>query len=210
MKRWPAYRGSGIVLCLWAVFAGAGLGCHADRVDPAYLTLVEQQHDLPSTGELGIGDTFYLRVYGEDGLSGEFTVAPNGTINYPHVGRFAASGRTCAQVEEYLTQHLSDGFLRQPSVSCTITEYRSKQIFVFGEVASPGSFPYRTDISIIEAFALAGGFSERARTNDIKLTRVIDGTEIQVRIPMQDIVEGKQRNLRLLPGDIIFVPQTAY
>lgn len=185
-------------------------GCRAERVDPGYLALVELQHDLPATGELGVGDSFKLRVYGESELSGEFTIAPNGTVNYPYVGRFEAAGMTCAEVEEFLTEGLQNGFLRSPSISCTITEYKSKQIFIFGEVANPGSFPYRTDISIIEAFALAGGFSERARTNNIKLTRVIDGMEVQVRIPMQDIVEGRQRNLKLLSGDIIFVPESAY
>lgn len=189
----------------------ATTACGTDRrVDPGYLALVEHSHELPATGELGVGDTFTLRVFGEEDLSGEFTVASDGSVNYPHVGRFRASGMTCADVEVFLTEGLSNGFLRNPSVSCTITEYRSKQIFVFGEVESPGSFPYRTDISIIEAFALAGGFTERARSNNTKLTRVIDGVEVQVRVPMQEIVEGRQRNIRLLPGDIIFVPESAY
>lgn len=185
-------------------------GCGSDRVDPGYLALVEQQHELPSTGELGVGDIFELRVYGEEDLSGTFTVAADGTVNYPHVGRFRASGLTCAEVEELLADGLKQGFLRKPSVACSITEYKSKQIFVLGEVQNPGSIPYRTDISIIEAFALAGGFSNRASSNNTKLTRVIDGVEVQVRVPMQEIVEGRQRNLKLLPGDIVFVPESAY
>lgn len=186
------------------------VGCGRDRVDPGYLALVDQQHELPSTGELGVGDIFELRVFGEEDLSGTFTVASDGTVNYPHVGRFRASGLTCAEVEEFLAEGLKNGFLRKPSVACTITEYKSKQIFVLGQVQNPGSIPYRTDISIIEAFALAGGFSERASSNNTKLTRVIDGVEVQVRVPMQEIVEGRQRNLKLLPGDIVFVPESAY
>jgi protein involved in polysaccharide export with SLBB domain len=204
------YWRAALVWLLVLVCGGVVWGCASDRVDPGYLALVDQQHDLPSTGELGVGDQFHLRVYGEAELSGDFTVAADGTVNYPHVGRFRAAGMTCAEVEDYLTEGLKKGFLRNPSLNCSITEYRSKQIFIFGEVEAPGSFPYRTDISIIEAFALAGGFSDRANTNNTKLTRVVDGVEIQVRIPMQEIVEGRQRNLRLLPGDVIFVPATAY
>lgn len=185
-------------------------GCGSERVDPGYEALLDEQHDLPPTGQLGVGDEFRLQVYEEEGLSGDFTVASNGTINYPHVGRIQVAGMTCAEVEEYITEGLQSGFLRTPSVSCTITEYNSKQIFVFGEVQNPGSFPYRTDISIIEAFALAGGFSERASSNNTKLTRVIDGVEMQIRIPMQEIVEGRQQNLSLLPGDVIYVPESAY
>ena len=187
-----------------------GWGCSSANVDPAYEALVEQQHDLPPTGQLGVNDEFRLRVYEEDGLSGSFTVASDGTINYPHIGRIEVAGMTCAEVEEYITEGLSNGFLRSPSVSCTITEYKSKQIFVFGAVQSPGSIPYRTDISIIEAFAVTGGFSDRANSNRTKLTRVIDGVEMQIQIPMQEIVEGRQQNLQLLPGDIIYVPRSSY
>lgn len=186
------------------------VGCGTSDVDPAYEALVEQQHDLPPTGQLGVGDQFELRVYEEDSLSGEFTVASNGTINYPHVGRIQVAGMTCAEVEDYIMEGLRDGILRTPSVSCSITEYKSKQIYVFGEVSDPGSFPYRTDITIVEAFALAGGFTERARANNTKLTRIIDGVEMQFRVPMQEIVEGRQRNLQLLPGDVIYVPQSSY
>lgn len=196
-----------LISMIWAIFA---FGCASADVDPAYEALVEQQHDLPPTGQLGVGDQFELRVYEEESLSGEFTVASNGTINYPHIGRIQVSGMTCAEVEDYVMEGLQDGILRHPSVSCSITEYKSKQIYLFGEVADPGSFPYRTDITIVEAFALAGGFTERARSNNTKLTRVIDGVEMQFRVPMQEIVEGRQRNLQLLPGDVIYVPQSSY
>lgn len=201
----------GILGCLGISLLGiAGVGCSSHSVDPAYEVLVEQQHDLPPTGQLGVDDKFELRVYEEESLSGEFTIAPNGTINYPHLGRIQVSGMTCAEVEDYITQGLSDGILRSPSVSCSITEYNSKQIYLFGEIEDPGTIPYRTQLTIVEAFALAGGFTERARANNTKLTRVIDGVEMQFRIPMQEIVEGRQRNLQLLPGDVIYVPQSSY
>lgn len=185
--------------------------CGTSSVDPGYEALVEQdrQQQFPPTGQLGVGDQFYLRVYGEDSLSGEYTVASNGTINYPHVGRIQVAGMTCAELEEYVSEGLSQGFLRQPFVSCTITEYNSNQVYVFGQVENPGAFPYRSQISVIEALALAGGSSERANTNHTKLTRVVDGQEIQIRIPMQDILEGRQQNVRLLPGDVLYVPESA-
>lgn len=207
----PWELGKYAVAALAAVAVTTALiGCGTTDVDPGYEALVEQQHDLPPTGQLGVGDEFRIRVYEEEGLSGDFTVASNGTVNYPHIGRITVAGMTCAELEEYITEGLQDGFLRSPSVSCTITEYKSQQIYVFGEVKNPGSFPYQTDLSIIEAFARAGGFSERANTNRTKLTRVVDGVEVQIEIPMQEIVEGRQRNLRLLPGDVIYVPQSAY
>lgn len=195
--------------------AGLGLltvlssACGTTDVDPGYEALVEEQHELPPTGQLGPGDEFELRVYYEESLSGGFRVASNGTISYPHIGRIDVEGMTCAELEEFIAEGLSDGVLRSPDVSCSITEYNSQQIYVFGEVANPGSYPYRTDLSIVSALALAGGASERANSNDTKLTRVVDGNEIQVEIPMQEIVEGRQPDLQLLPGDVIYVPQSA-
>jgi polysaccharide export outer membrane protein len=187
-------------------------GCSHERVDPAYLALVEQQSKQsgPVAGSLGPSDKFEIRVHEEKELSGEYTVSSDGTINYPHVGRISVDGMTCGQVERTITEGLADGYLRKPSVSCSILEYNSKKIFVFGEVKKPGSYPYNTNLTIVDAFALAGGFSERANSNDTKLTREVNDVEVQVRIPMQEIVEGRRKNLKLLPGDIVFVPESAY
>src|SRR5690554_6139533 len=129
--------GRNVATLAWILFILAMLGlssCAHERVDPAYLALVDQQHEIPLMGELGPGDKFNIRVFGEEGLTGEFIVSADGTMNYPHVGRFEVSGMTCADVEETITHGLQQGFVRRPAVSCTILEYNSKQIFVFGEV----------------------------------------------------------------------------
>lgn len=188
----------------------ATAGCGPTEVDPAYEALVEQESSVPAIGELGAGDKFELRVHNEPELSGEFTVSSEGTINYPYLGRLKVDGKTCADLENEITGGLSNGYLNNPSVRCSITEYNSKRIFIFGEVKQPGSFPYRSNITIIEAMALAGGFAERADTNRTKLSRIIKGTEIQVQIPVQEIVEGRSRNIKLLPGDIVYVPTAPY
>jgi polysaccharide export outer membrane protein len=197
---------------LVGILTVALIGCEPQRVDPGYTALVEMQEkgETPTAGALGPTDKFSLRVFEEKELSGEFTVAPDGTINYPHIGRVKVEGKTCAGIERTLTEGLEDGYLREATVSCTIVEYNSKRIFIFGEVKEPGSFPYKTNITIIDAFALAGGFTNRANSNSTRLTRVINGEEVQVRIPMQEIVEGRRKNLKLLPGDIVYVPERAY
>jgi polysaccharide export outer membrane protein len=187
-----------------------GVACGSGEVDPAYEALVEQQGQGPPSGELGVGDRFELSVHGQPDLSGVFTVSDEGTINFPYVGRLQVDGKTCADVERTLTEGLSDGYLQNPSVRCSITEFNSKRIYVFGEVKSPGSFAYRSNITIIEGIALAGGFAENANSNGTKLSRVVNNTEIQVRVPMQDIVEGKSKNFKLVPGDIVFVPERPY
>lgn len=197
-----------LILC-----AGWGLlACASDRVDPAYQALVEQQasYQAPAGGALGPGDKFAIRVHEESELSGEYTVAEDGTVNYPYIGRIDVREKTCHELESIIYEGLSDGYLRSPSVSCAVVEYNSKKIFVFGEVGSPGSFPYQSNLTLVDAFALAGGVTSRANANHTKLTRRLSDADVQVRVPMQEIVEGRRSNLRLLPGDIIYVPESAF
>lgn len=195
---------------LFVLFLLIVVGCGRGQVDPAYEALVDQSNEVPPSGELGVGDKFELRVHNDENLSGEFTVSNEGTITYPYLGKVVVKGKTCGEVESEISAGLADGYLTNPSVRCGITEYNSKQIFIFGEVKKPGSFPYKSNITIIEGVALAGGFSERANSNGTKLSRAINGVEVQVTVPTQDIVEGKARNIKLLPGDIIYVPELPY
>jgi len=186
-------------------------GCFFSRsVDPAYEALVEGSQEAPETGELGADDRIKLRIFNEEELSGEFTVSEEGTINYPHLGRLKVAGLTCGELEERIETGLRDGYLKEPSASCSIVEYNSKRIYVLGEVKEPGSYPYKANLTIVEAFALAGGATNRAAKNKTKLTREVEGEDVQVRVPMQDIVEGRRKNLRLLPGDVVYVPESAY
>jgi polysaccharide export outer membrane protein len=201
-----------LLLAAVALLLGGAMACAVDRVDPAYQALVEQQatRSAPIAGSLGPGDKFLIRVHEEKELSGEYTVSADGTVNYPYIGRIDVQGMTCGHLERTITRGLGDGYLRNPSVSCSIVEYNSKKVFVFGEVEEPGSFPYKSNLTLVDAFALAGGVTARANANDTKLTRQINGAEIQVRVPMQEIVEGRRSNLKLLPGDILYVPESAF
>lgn len=185
-------------------------GCTTQQVDPLYTELLTLQSDVPTTEDLGPGDKISIKVLHEEDLSGEFTVSPAGTISYPYVGRIDVSGKTCLNLEDAIAEGLRQGYLANPSVSCSIMEYNSKRVFVFGEVNTQGPQPYRANSTIIDVIAQAGGFSERALRDRTKLNRVIEGERLQVEIPVQQIIEGGQPNLVVLPGDVIFVPTSPW
>jgi len=174
------------------------------------LALLEQQGEVPESGELGKGDKFEIRVRNEPGLTGEYIVGSDGSITFHFIGKIKVVGKDCPEVEGLIRDGLRDKYIKNPSVLCTITEYNSKRVLLLGQIKKPGSFPYRANITIVEAMALAGGFSDRADANSTKLSRTINGTEIQVRVPVQDIVEGLSRNIKLLPGDIVYVPKGSF
>lgn len=180
-------------------------------VDPAYEALTKRTAaNQPDTGQLGPGDRIKIRVFEEKELSGEFTISDKGTINYPYAGRIDIAGLTCAEVEQTISSKLKEGYLRDPDVSCSIKAYKSKRIYVLGEVKKPGSYAYKSNLTIVEAFAIAGGSTEKANMGGTKLTRLVDGKEVQVRVPMQAIVEGRRDNIELLPGDVVYVPESAF
>lgn len=197
-------------VCVALVFGLLCVACEEPKPDPLYEELIEKHNALPITEDLGAGDRILITVLHEEDLSGEFSVSPAGTISYPYVGRINVVGKTCLNIEDDITNALKNGYLAEPSVACSIVEYNSKQFFVFGEVKSPGAFPYKSNSTIIEAVAVAGGFGVRAEGNRARLNRVVDGVSVQVEVPVQDIIEGKKKNLTILPGDVIFVPKTPW
>ena len=170
---------------------------------------IPSQKKMTEAATIGVEDVFTVQVYRQKEMSGDYRVAPDGSINFPLVGHVVVEGLTSSQVAELLTEKLST-YLKRPYVSVYIKEFNSKKIFVFGEVKKPGTFRYEDDMSVIQAITMAGGFTERAAANRTSVTRIVDGKEYQVVIPVEDIAEGKAKNFYLQAGDIIFTPQTYF
>lgn len=198
---------------LLALLLGVAPACRtaappAPTLSPA--SAVETQAaSVPSGGTLGPGDMVEVRVFQEPDSSGVWRVSPEGTIDYPLCGKVELKGRTSSSAADALRQCLAR-YLRHPQVSVLIREYNSKKVFVFGEVQKPGTFPLDGEMSIIQAITLAGGFTKLAAKNSTNVTRIIDGQERKIRVPVEDIGVGREKNFLLQPGDIVFVPESFF
>lgn len=165
----------------------------------------------PATAStLGPGDVVEVRVFQEADLSGPFRISPEGTIDYPLCGRVTVGGKTSSAVADVLTECLKNGYLKKPSVAVLVREYNSKKVFVFGEVQRPGTFAYEENMSIVQAVTLAGGFTKLASKNAINVTRLVEGQETKIRVAVEDIGIGREKNFVLQPGDIVFVPESFF
>jgi protein involved in polysaccharide export with SLBB domain len=162
-----------------------------------------------ASNTLGPGDVVEVRVFQEPDHSGIWRLSPEGTIDYPLCGKVELAGRTSSTAADSLSQCLAR-YLRRPQVSVLIREYNSKKIFVFGEVQKPGTFPYDQEMTIVQAITLAGGFTKLAAKNDTNVTRTVDGQERKIRVPVEDIGVGREKNFLLQPGDIVFVPESFF
>lgn len=181
------------------------LGCRRPIGDE-YLRYAQMSYDASAFNRLGVGDTFELRVFRQEEMSGDYTVSQSGTIAFPFIGSVTVQDRTCGEVEAEIAARLAENVLVDPTVSCRVLELRSLRIVVNGEVRDPGRFGYSDDLSVVEAIALAGGINENAVGDRVIVTRVIDGVTHEITVPFREIVRGSAPNFRLWPNDIVTVP----
>jgi polysaccharide export outer membrane protein len=147
--------------------------------------------------QLGPGDRIQVTVFGVAELSGEFTVSDTGTVSMPLAGQVVVNNQTTAQVEQTLSRRLaSGGLVQNPQVSVNVVRYR--QVFVVGEVTRAGGFDYFSGMTVINAVALAGGYTIRASRGRVSVVRGGDAGRAQV--PVTD-------STFLMPGDVIQVPE---
>lgn len=192
MTRYP------FVFVLAMICAGCG--------DPPPSRYPTQQVYVEDT-TLGAGDIFEVRVFRQDDMTGTYSVSAEGTISFPLVGEIQAEGKTPAQIERELRERLADGYLRDPQVSVLVKEYKSKKISVLGEVREPGTLTYADGMTVVEAVARAGGFTDMARKNAVTVSRTIDDEKTQYTVPVESIGQGKADNFFVRPGDVVFVPR---
>ncbi|MCJ9429952.1 polysaccharide biosynthesis/export family protein [Kordiimonas marina] len=146
--------------------------------------------------ELGPGDKIRVTVYGEDDLSGEFELDGTGIVAMPLIGPVNIGNKDLDSAEALITQKLADGYLINPRVSIEVLNYRP--FYILGEVKKPGSYPYVNGMTVLNAIALASGYTYRANENKITITRRVDGKDQKITVDNTTIV---------LPGDIIRVPE---
>lgn len=191
----------GLTLAVW------GCGGARGTAAPSVTTPPEQFSD----SALGTGDVFEVRVFGEGDLSGKYRVDPEGTIDFPLVGRTEVAGLLPSEVASSLRDALkTQGYLRDPQVSVFVEEYVSKQISVLGAVARPGTFPVTPGMTAVQAISLAGGFTPLASRDQTRITRRADGQVVRFRVDVEDITTGRTPDPPVRPGDMIFVPERIF
>lgn len=135
---------------------------------------------------LGPNDVIRIQVLGEDDLTTEGKVGGDGKITFPLLGVLDIQGRTVQQLREELTARLADGYLKQPKVSVSIVRFRN--VYISGEVKTPGGYPYEEGLTVRKAISLAGGLTERAEKRGIKVTRATEGHVDTVSVDLSALV----------------------
>ena len=144
---------------------------------------------------LGSGDQVRIITFGEDQLTGEFRVDDQGRISLPLLGSVTAAGLVPQELESKIGGGLkSRNLLRNPSVSVEVLAYRP--VFVLGEVAKPGQYPYQPGMTMLTTVAVAGGFTYRGVQDYADVVRTNKGTAQEGLITPSSFIA---------PGDVIKV-----
>ena len=171
---------------------------------------------------IGPLDVLNIKVFNESDMSGPFSVDSDGTITFPLLGRIPVGGKTPRDVEAYLLKVLTGAYLKNPVVSVEIGNYRSRAIFILGEVKAPGKYSIEGPMTLLEVLAKAGSLTPLAG-NSIIVQRYKDGLAAAVsnepmlpgdprgaevmRVNVADLNEGRlNTNILLQDSDTIVVP----
>jgi polysaccharide export outer membrane protein len=193
-----------VVLTVLSGLLGCGQQLPKTSAPPAAV------EDMLADDQVGVDDTFEVRVYGEPDLSGIYRVATDGTIDFPLAGRVPVAGLRIGDIQERLAARLKEGYLKSPQVTALMKEWNSRKVSVLGQVQKPGPVAYHPHMTIVDAIALAGGFTGIAAKNAVSLRREVGGNVQSHIYRVADITEGRSNNVLVLPGDVLVVEERLF
>jgi polysaccharide export outer membrane protein len=148
---------------------------------------------------LGSGDKVRITVFNEETLSGEYEVDGSGTLALQLIGSIKVLGKSIPEVTALIVGKLKQGYLQNPSVAIEVLHYRP--FYVLGEVKEPGKYPYVSGMTVLNAIALAGGYTYRGKKDRAMVIRSSDPEKKEQRVAPNDVI---------MPGDIIRVPERVF
>lgn len=157
---------------------------------------------------IGDQDTLHITVWQNEDLTQDVTVRPDGKISFPLIGDVTAMGLTLTQLRDSMTKGLKE-YIKDPLVSISVKRLGASKVIVLGQVVYPGVYGVSGRKTILEAIALAGGFTNDAVASSVILVRggmeKPKGQRLDLNKPLGG--KGSSDNLELESEDIVFVPK---
>jgi polysaccharide export outer membrane protein len=170
-----------------------------------------QPRQTPPVGEvyvIGPQDSLSIIVTDEADLTNKYRVDTDGTITMPYLNRVPVAGLTLAEAQVKIAQMLQAGYLRNPQVRVEVDQFKSRRVFVSGEVRTPGYVTMAgTTMTLLEALAVAGSPTQNA-SNDIKVVHPSKPGEKPnepITVNRKELELGRA-DITLQDGDIVNVP----
>ena len=156
---------------------------------------------------IGTGDVLFISVWKDEALTNQVVVLPDRTIAFPLIGEIQAAGKTVATLKAEFEEKLKH-YLPDPTLTVTVQQMNSMQIYIIGRVNRPGSYPLNTHLNVLQALSIAGGLNPFADRKKIKIFRNNGDEKTIYRFNYDDVTKEEKldQNIALKRGDTIVVP----
>jgi polysaccharide biosynthesis/export protein len=156
---------------------------------------------------IGAEDVLSIVFWREKELSADVIVRPDGKISLPLLKDVQAAGYTAQQLTVALVSAAAK-YVSQPNATVIVKEIKSRKVFVIGQVSKPGAYPLSSNMTVLQAIAMAGDVLEYAKVTRIVIVRNDGSREHRFSFNYKDVLKGTrpEQNIALKSGDTIIVP----
>jgi protein involved in polysaccharide export with SLBB domain len=194
--------------CLTLLLAGStkicAQGAAVNQAPPA---------NVPENYILSPSDIILVKVFEDPDLDSQYRISQDGTINFPLIGLIKVSGQSVAGAASTIRERLLKGYLRNPQVRVNVIQYAKRYITVLGQVQKPGSYilPDEQHTDLLQAIALAGGFTRLADEGKVLVRRNVNGVDSVIQINVRAQTKNSSSELfEVLPDDKITVRERLF
>ena len=154
---------------------------------------------------IGPQDVLQIDVWKEPEITRTIPVRPDGKISLPLLHDVQAAGLTAMQLAINIRDGLTK-YLNNPQVTVTVAQINSRRVFVTGEVAKAGALPLLPGMTVLQALASSGGFTQFAKEKGIYILRNENGKQVKLPYNYKEVLKGTREDVPLQAGDVIVVP----
>jgi len=177
--------------------------------------LVKAVNSAASSGQsyrLSPSDLIKMKVFQEDDLATEARIGKDGTVTIPLVGVVTLGGKTVEEATAHLREMFGKDYLVNPQVTLTVAEYAKRRFTVLGQVQKPGTYdiPSEESVSLLQAIAMAGGFTRLAVQGKVMVTRTLGGKRTFAVDVKANTNDPGTKQLEILPDDTIIVSERVF
>lgn len=187
-----------LLLIFSLLWLGQGIAETLDAPSSPQVTQKESRDASLDDYHLGTGDKIEIIVYGEDDLSMKLKIGKAGLANFPYIGEVKLTGRTPSEIETEIENRLRGDYLLNPMVTVNLESFRL--FYISGEVEQPNGYEYQPRLTVEQAIAMAGGFTDRADKGDINIR---SGSTLE-------LIEDVELTHPVNPGDTVIVEQSFF
>ncbi|HAS6389660.1 TPA: polysaccharide export protein [Vibrio vulnificus] len=187
-----------LLLIFSLLWLGQGMAEMLDASSSPQVTQKESRDASLDDYHLGTGDKIEIIVYGEDDLSMKLKIGKAGLVNFPYVGEVKLTGRTPSEIETEIENRLRGDYLLNPMVTVNLESFRL--FYISGEVEQPNGYEYQPRLTVEQAIAMAGGFTDRADKGDINIR---SGSTLE-------LIEDVELTHPVNPGDTVIIEQSFF